>query len=165
MNDPFALLIAIARRILFGVTLLVVIRILSMPPAKSASASLTFAVQTPMEPDASCSFAIAGHLCVLACGRLATRVSASFFRIVARFCSSLSRSTQSTGVSSSHFDTPTSEALASFTHISADVYPLALVGIHMVMPPAPAVFMKLRHERGVSFLRALLARAVLYGFR
>ncbi len=46
-----------------------------MPLAAKTSASLTFAVQMPIDPLASCSLAIAGHLCVLACGRLATFVA------------------------------------------------------------------------------------------
>ncbi len=118
MNEGFFWRIAIARLILFAVTLLVVIRILSTPPANSASASLTLAVQIPIEPLASCSLAIDGHLCVLACGRLATPVDASFDFNVARFASNLSRSTQSAGVSSSHLETPITEPSAAFARIS-----------------------------------------------
>ena len=121
MKERFAFRIFIARRILFGDTLHVVMRIFSTPLAKSASASLIFAVQTPIEPAASCSFAIAGHLCVLAWGRVATPVEASFFLIVAKFWSILSRSTQRAGVSSSHFDTPIGEPSAAFARMSAAV--------------------------------------------
>ena len=77
MNCGFVLRIAIARRILFGVTFDVVIRIGPMPLAENTSASLTLAAQMPIEPPASCRFAMAGHLCDLPCGRLATPIAAS----------------------------------------------------------------------------------------
>src|SRR5205807_9843937 len=96
--------IAIARRILLAVTFAVVIRIGSMPLAENTSASLTFAVQMPIDPPASWSFAIAGHLCDLACGRLATFIAAILERIAAMLRSNASRSTHSAGVSRSHFD-------------------------------------------------------------
>src|SRR5713226_1766137 len=117
-----------------------------MPFAENTSASLSFAVQMPMEPPASCSFAIVGHLCVLACGRLATFMSPSLVRIVAMFCESLSRSTQSAGVSSSHFETPVSLSSAARARISALVYPPALPDTHRAAAPAPDVTRKFRRE-------------------
>src|SRR6185369_2531020 len=99
MKQLFFLRIAIARRILFGDTFDVVIRIDSMPLAENTSASLILAAQIPIDPPASWSFATAGHLCDLPCGRLATCIAASLVRIVAMFRSNLSRSTQSAGVS------------------------------------------------------------------
>ena len=90
-----------------------------MPLAENTSASLTLAAQMPIEPPASWSFATAGHLCDLPCGRLATFIAVSFVRIVAMFCSKTSRSTQSAGVSSSHFDTPVSVPSSAFARISA----------------------------------------------
>ena len=77
-----------------------------MPSANSASASVSFAVQMPTAPAASCSFAMSADLCVFACGRAPTFVPARLARIAAMFCSSLSRSSTSAGVSRSHFDTP-----------------------------------------------------------
>ena len=56
----------IARRILNGVTLLVVRSSRSTPWSKSACASLTFATEIPSAPASSCIRAIAGHLWVLA---------------------------------------------------------------------------------------------------
>ena len=100
----------IARRILNGVTLLVVISSRSIPCSKSASASLTFATQIPTEPVSSCRRAMAGVLCVLACGRLAMPLRSIVRCIVARFASSASRSTTSDGVSRSHIDTPSAES-------------------------------------------------------
>jgi hypothetical protein len=111
--------IAIARRILFAVTFDVVIRIGSMPLAANTSASLIFAVQMPIDPPASCSFATMGHLCVFPCGRLATFIAVSFVRIVAMLRSKASRSTQSAGVSSSHFDTPVRLPSSALARISA----------------------------------------------
>ena len=102
----------IARRILRADGLLVVMQIFSMPCANSASASLSLAVQMPMAPAAICSFAMAAHLCVLACGRVAMPFRVSVACIFAMFCSILSRSTQSAGVSRSHFEMPTSMAPA-----------------------------------------------------
>jgi hypothetical protein len=96
-------------------------RIRSIPLAANTSASLIFAAQMPIDPAAICSFAIAGHLCVFACGRLAIFSSASRDRIVATFCSSLSRSTQSAGVSRSHLETPLSAWSAALARISAAV--------------------------------------------
>ena len=84
----------------------VVIRILSTPLATIASASLSLAQQMPIDPVASWYFAIAAHLCVFACGRLGRPYFFSAACIVAMFFSILSRSTQSAGVSSSHFETP-----------------------------------------------------------
>ena len=97
---------AIARRILFFDGFDVVIRILSTPLAIIASASLSLAQQMPIEPVESWYFAIAAHLCVFACGRLGRPYFFSAACIVSTFFSILSRSTQSAGVSSSHFDTP-----------------------------------------------------------
>ena len=119
MNCGFVVRIAIARRILFGVTLDVVIRIGPMPLAENTSASLTLAAQMPIEPPASCRFATAGHLCDLPCGRLATSIAAILVRSVAMFRSNMSRSTQSAGVSRSHFETPDSVPSAAFARISA----------------------------------------------
>ena len=110
---------AIARRILFFETFDVVIRIGPIPLSENTSASLTFAVQMPIDPPASCSFAIVGHLCVFACGRLATLSGARFRRIDAMFCSILSRSTHSAGVSRSHFDTPVRSPASAWARISA----------------------------------------------
>ena len=119
MNCGFALRIAIARRILFGVTFDVVIRIEPIPLAENTSASLILAAQMPIEPPASCSLATVGHLCDLPCGRLATCMSVSLERIVAMLRSKTSRSTHSAGVSSSHFDTPVSVPSPAFARISA----------------------------------------------
>jgi hypothetical protein len=111
--------IAIARRILFAVTFAVVIRIGSTPLAENTSASLTLAAQMPIDPPASWSFATAGHLCDLPCGRLATFSAASLVCSVAMFCSNASRSTHSAGVSRSHFDTPASVPASALARISA----------------------------------------------
>ncbi len=92
-----------------------------MPWAENTSASLSFAAQIPIDPLASCSFAIAGHLWVLACGRLATFNARSRVCIVAMFRSNASRSTQRAGVSSSHFDTPVSLSSAARACISVAV--------------------------------------------
>ena len=62
------------------------------------SASLTLAVQIPTEPVSICIWAIAGHLCVFAWGRLAIPFAPIAVCILARFVSSRSRSTQSAGV-------------------------------------------------------------------
>ena len=152
MKLRFVLRIVIARRILFAVTFDVVIRILSTPLANSASASLTFAVQTPIAPAASCSLAIAGHLCVLACGRVATPVPASFAFIVARFCSSLSRSTHSAGVSRSHFETPIPGTSRSLTGLFASVAPSRWRGAQTVIAPQPAVRRKPRRVTDDGFI-------------
>ncbi len=77
-----------------------------MPAANSASASLSLAVQMPIAPAAICSFAIAAHLCVLACGRTAILFALHSRCSFAMLRSSLSRSTQSAGVSRSHFEMP-----------------------------------------------------------
>ena len=77
-----------------------------MPAFSIASASLSFAQQMPIEPVAICRFAIAAHLCVLACGRLGMPYFFNAACIVAMFFSNLSRSRQSAGVSSSHFEMP-----------------------------------------------------------
>ncbi len=77
-----------------------------MPSAKSASASLSLAVQMPMAPAAICIFAIAAHLCVFACGRTAILFALQVRCILAMLRSSLSRSTQSAGVSRSDFEMP-----------------------------------------------------------
>src|SRR4029453_13886680 len=106
MKSGCALRSAIARLILFFDGFDVVIRILSTPLATIASASLSLAQQMPIDPLASWYFAIAAHLCVLACGRLGSPFFFSVASIVAIFFSILSRSTQSAGVSSSHFETP-----------------------------------------------------------
>jgi len=50
---------------------------------------------------------------------LATLIPDSFFFIVAMFCSNRSRSTQSAGVSRSHFDTPTRLPSSALSRISA----------------------------------------------
>ena len=143
MKRLFFLRIAIARRILFAVTFDVVIRIGSMPLAENTSASLILAAQMPIEPPASCSFATAGHLCDLPCGRLATCIAVSLVRMVAMFCSNVSRSTQSAGVSSSHFDTPVSVPSSALARISAAEKPRA----EPAQTAAPPVVMrKLRRD-------------------
>ena len=96
----------IARRILFGDRLPVVMQTLSTPCATIASASLSLAVQMPMAPAAICSFAIAAHLCVLACGRLSSLLRRNAACIFAMLASSLSRSTHKRGVSRSHLEMP-----------------------------------------------------------
>jgi hypothetical protein len=58
-------------------------------------------------------------LWVLAWGRLTTFIAASFFFIVAMFCSNLSRSTHSAGVSRSHLETPLRFSSTAFARISA----------------------------------------------
>ena len=99
-------------------------------------------------------------LCVFACGRVATPVVASFAFIVARFCSSLSRSTHNAGVSSSHLETPTPGNLSSaaIVRISAAVWPLAFVGIQTVTAPAPAVWRNPRREMLRDVMPTLSAR-------
>ena len=77
-----------------------------MPWSKSTCASLTFATQTPTDPVSSWMRATAGHLCVLACGRLAMPFRPTVRCIVAMFASKASRSTSSAGVSRSHTDMP-----------------------------------------------------------
>ena len=76
-----------ARRILFTDGLLVVMQILSMPAFISASASLSLAAQRPIAPAAICSFAMAAHLCVLACGRVAMPFRLTVACIFAMFAS------------------------------------------------------------------------------
>ena len=147
MNFGLVFRIFIARRILFGDTFDVVIRIARCRAAKT-SASLSFAVQMPMEPPASCIFAIVGHLCVFACGRLATFVSVSFVFIVAMFCDSLSMSTHSAGVSISHLEMPISLSSAAKPRISAAEYPPALPATQSPATPAPEVTRKFRRDTG-----------------
>ena len=53
----------------------------------SASASLTLAAQMPIAPAAICSFAMAAHLCVLACGRVAMPLRFTAACIFAMFAS------------------------------------------------------------------------------
>ncbi len=107
---------AIARRIFDGDGLVVVMQMRSMPAAMSASASLTFDVQMPRAPAASCFLAMSALLCVLACGRAPSPFAASRACIVVMFDSSASRSTQRAGVSRSHFETP---IVSSIARISA----------------------------------------------
>ena len=79
-----------------------------MPWSKSTCASLTLATQIPTDPVSSCIRAIAGHLWVLACGRLAMPLRATVRCMVAMLASSASRSTTRAGVSRSQIDRPSS---------------------------------------------------------
>ena len=95
--------IYIARFILFADTFDVVIRIGSTPLAVNTSASLIFAVQMPIAPPASCSFAIVGTLVVFRFGRRDLHLSEPGpHRREVR--ANLSRSTHSAGVSISHLE-------------------------------------------------------------
>ena len=69
-----------------------------MPAATSASASGTVAAQMPIAPAAICRWAIAGHLCVLACGRKPHFACRQWSAILAMLASKASRSTTSAGV-------------------------------------------------------------------
>ena len=134
-----------ARSILNGVTFVVVIRSCSIPLSNIATASLIFAVQIPTAPASNWSLAIAGHLCVLACGRLAIPLRDTVRSIVAKLASSASRSTHSDGVSSSHLDIPICGASwLSVGAISTPEYPFTEVGTNTLA--APAVCMKRRRE-------------------
>ena len=94
---------------------------MSTPCATIASASLSFAQQMPIDPVASWYFAIAAHLCVFACGRLGSPYFFIAACMIATFFSILSRSTQSAGVSSSHFETPGLVLSIVIARISAPV--------------------------------------------
>jgi hypothetical protein len=85
-------------------------------------------------------------LCVFACGRLGRPYRFIAACIVATFFSILSRSTQSAGVSSSHFDTPGLTASIGIARISSAVYPFAGLGIHTYADAAAAVERKVRRE-------------------
>src|SRR4029079_5017601 len=138
MKLGFAFRRAIARLILFFDGFDVVIRILPMPPAASVSASLRLAQQMPIDPVASWYFAIAAHLCVLACGRLGRPYFFSASCIVWTFFSILSRSRHSAGVSRSHFDTPGFTVPSTvIARISAAVYPFTGLGIQKNADAAP----------------------------
>ena len=112
MKPPHHFFRYMARRILRGVTFTVVIRICSTPCSNITSASEIFAVQMPTDPVAICNRAMAGHLWVLAWGRLAMPLRETVVCMRSRLPSSRSRSTQRHGVSRSHLEMPASSAAA-----------------------------------------------------
>ncbi len=103
-NAPERRLSSMARRILKGVTLAVVMRTRSTPCSIIASASLTLAVQIPTAPSAICRAAIAGVLWVFTWGRNPIPFRRVVSRMRSKFASMASRSTQRAGVSSSHLE-------------------------------------------------------------
>src|SRR4051794_30458141 len=78
------------------------------PPRTKASASPTFCTHWPTAPCAIWRSAMAGDLCVLACGRTRTPVVRENSAIFAMLRSSASRSTISAGVSISGMEAPIS---------------------------------------------------------